>query len=146
MTNNQPSTDKGNSGRAAQSNFPQRDDTTQSDYSLSQSSEKQTRDSRYSVAEEQNFDEQSDQARRVGRMPQDIGLVGFNNEPVTSLVTPQISSVEQPSFELGKMAAKLFIETVHQDKDMSDVDEILKTKLIVRESSQRLGLKNLHTK
>jgi DNA-binding LacI/PurR family transcriptional regulator len=71
-------------------------------------------------------------------MPHDIGLVGFNNEPVTSLVTPQISSVEQPCFELGKLAAKLFIETVHQDKDMSDVDEVLKTKLFVRESSQRL--------
>jgi len=27
---------------------------------------------------------------------------------------------------------------VHQDKDMSDVDEILKTKLFIRESSQRL--------
>jgi len=27
---------------------------------------------------------------------------------------------------------------VHQDKDMSDVDEVLKTKLFIRESSQRL--------
>jgi LacI family transcriptional regulator len=44
----------------------------------------------------------------------------------------------QLCFELGKLAAKLFIETVHQDKDMSDVDEVLKTKLFVRESSQRL--------
>ena len=79
-------------------------------------------------------------------MPYDIGLVGFNNEPVTSLVTPGISSVDQPSFELGKIAAKLFIETVHQDKDMSDVDEVLKPKLIIRESSQRLSPKNLRTK
>ena len=80
------------------------------------------------------------------KMPYDIGLVGFNNEPVTSLVTPGISSVDQPSFELGKIAAKLFIETVHQDKDMSDVDEVLKPKLIIRESSQRLSPKNLRTK
>jgi DNA-binding LacI/PurR family transcriptional regulator len=79
-------------------------------------------------------------------MPYDIGLVGFNNEPVTSLVTPGISSVDQPSFELGKIAAKLFIETVHQDKDMSDVDEVLKPKLIIRESSQRLSPKNVRTK
>src|SRR5215203_2013123 len=79
-------------------------------------------------------------------MPYDIGLVGFNNEPVTSLVTPGISSVDQPSFELGKIAAKLFIETVHQDKDMSDVDEVLKPKLIIRESSQRLSSKNVRTK
>ncbi len=74
-------------------------------------------------------------------MPQDIGLVGFNNEPVVSLVTPGISSVDQPAFELGKLAAKLFIETVHQDKDMSDVEEVLKPKLIIRESSMRIPLK-----
>lgn len=76
------------------------------------------------------------------RMPQDIGLVGFNNEPVTSLVTPGISSVDQPAFELGKVAAKLFIETVHNNGDMSEIEEVLKPKLIVRESSLRLASRN----
>ncbi|HEX6193019.1 MAG TPA: LacI family DNA-binding transcriptional regulator [Chitinophagaceae bacterium] len=76
------------------------------------------------------------------RMPQDIGLVGFNNEPVVSLVTPGISSVDQPAFELGKVAAKLFIETVHNNGDMSEVEEILKPKLIIRESSLRIQPKN----
>jgi DNA-binding LacI/PurR family transcriptional regulator len=80
------------------------------------------------------------------RMPQDIGLVGFNNEPVVSLVTPGISSVDQPAFELGKIAAKLFIETMHNESDMSHVEEVLKVKLIVRESSQRIVAKNGRTK
>jgi LacI family transcriptional regulator len=75
-------------------------------------------------------------------MPQDIGLVGFNNEPVTRLVTPTISSVDQPAFELGKIAAKLFIETVHNNEDMSHVEEVLKPKLYIRESSQRIPPKN----
>jgi DNA-binding LacI/PurR family transcriptional regulator len=79
------------------------------------------------------------------KMPHDIGLVGFNNEPVANLVTPTISSVEQPAFELGKIAAKLFIETVHNNGDMSSVEEVLKTKLIVRESSQRI-IKNGRSK
>ncbi|HEU4470372.1 MAG TPA: LacI family DNA-binding transcriptional regulator [Flavisolibacter sp.] len=70
------------------------------------------------------------------RMPKDVGLVGFNNEPVTSLVTPAISSVDQPAFELGKTAAKLFIERMHNE-DMDDVSIILKPKLVVRESSLR---------
>jgi len=80
------------------------------------------------------------------RMPQDIGLVGFNNEPVVSLVTPGISSVDQPAFELGKMTAKLFIETVHNNSDMSMVEEVLKPKLIVRESSLRIVPKNGRSK
>ena len=71
-------------------------------------------------------------------MPKDIGLVGFNNEPVTSLVTPRISSVEQPAFEMGKTTAKLFIEMMHGNSGINDREIVLKTKLWVRESSQRL--------
>ena len=71
-------------------------------------------------------------------MPGDIGLVGFNNEPVMRLLTPAISSVDMPSFELGKAAAKLFIEVMHNNEDMRMVEEVLKPKLIVRESSKRL--------
>ena len=76
------------------------------------------------------------------RMPEDIGLVGFNNEPVTSLVTPTISSIDMPSFELGKAAAKLFIETMHNKENMILEEKVLRTKLIVRESSQKLTIKN----
>ncbi len=75
------------------------------------------------------------------KMPEDIGLVGFNNEPVVSLVTPAISSVEQPSFEMGKVAAKLFIEMMHNKDDMSNDEIVLKPKLFIRESSQRSSTK-----
>jgi DNA-binding LacI/PurR family transcriptional regulator len=75
------------------------------------------------------------------KMPQDIGLVGFNNEPAVSLVTPGISSVDMPSFELGKAAAKLFIETMHNNDDMSYVEQVLKPRLQIRESSQRMMVK-----
>jgi DNA-binding LacI/PurR family transcriptional regulator len=71
-------------------------------------------------------------------MPDDIGLVGFNNEPMVSLVTPAISSVEQPSFELGKVAAKLFIEAMHTKEEMVGVEEVLRPKLYIRESSRRV--------
>jgi LacI family transcriptional regulator len=80
------------------------------------------------------------------KMPADIGLVGFNNEPVTSLVSPSISSVDQPAFELGKIAAKLFVEMMHNNDDMSHIKEILKPKLFIRESSQRIPVKNGRTK
>ena len=74
-------------------------------------------------------------------MPHDIGLVGFNNDPVVSLVTPGVSSVEQPSFELGKAAAKLFIETMHDYENMNGVQQVLRPKLFIRESSQRTAFK-----
>jgi DNA-binding LacI/PurR family transcriptional regulator len=71
------------------------------------------------------------------KMPQDIGLVGFNNEPIVNLLTPGISSVDLPAFDMGKMAAKLFIETLHNEENMDHVEQILKPRLFVRESSAR---------
>lgn len=43
----------------------------QSDYALTQTDDDDAEDGRYSVAEEQNFDQQSDQARRVGQVDAD---------------------------------------------------------------------------
>lgn len=45
----------------------------QSAASLSQSPDAKADEGQFSVAEEQNFDQQSDQARRVGQMPQNAG-------------------------------------------------------------------------
>ena len=36
------------------------------------------------------------------KMPDDIGLIGFNNEPITKLLSPSISTIDQPAFEMGK--------------------------------------------
>lgn len=71
------------------------------------------------------------------QMPFDIGLVGFNNEPVTSLVTPSVSSVEMYAFDIGKATAKLFIEALHTEEDMSGKEIIIKPKLVVRQSSSK---------
>ena len=74
-------------------------------------------------------------------MPKDIGLVGFNNEPITKLLTPSITSVEMNAFEIGKATAKLFIQLLHGDGELIEKDIIVKPKLFIRESSNR-GLKN----
>jgi LacI family transcriptional regulator len=71
------------------------------------------------------------------KMPKDIGLVGFNNEPITKLLTPAISSVEMYGFEIGKATAKVFLELLHSETDMSDKEIIFKPKLFIRESSKR---------
>ncbi|OWW22116.1 SRPBCC family protein [Noviherbaspirillum denitrificans] len=53
----------------------QQQQATQSPASLSQAGQDED-DGRYSIAEEQNFDQQSDQARRVGQMPLDFDPPG----------------------------------------------------------------------
>lgn len=58
----------------------ERDEAMQSDYALSQSPDDQAEDGRFSVSEEQNFDQQSDEARRVGRAPQQAGAAEATRE------------------------------------------------------------------
>jgi LacI family transcriptional regulator len=71
-------------------------------------------------------------------IPKEIGLVGFNNEPITQLLTPSISSVEMYAFEIGKATAKIFIEMMHSEVDMSEKEIVFKPKLFIRESSNRI--------
>ena len=72
------------------------------------------------------------------KIPKEIGLVGFNNDPMTKLMTPTLSSVEMFAFEMGKATAKIFLEMIHSETDMSDKEIIFKPKLFVRESSSRI--------
>jgi LacI family transcriptional regulator len=72
-------------------------------------------------------------------MPDDIAIVGFSNWFFSSLMEPPLSSVDQPGFEMGQEAAKILIRQIEkQDKEDTEFvaeTKILKTRLIVRESS-----------
>ncbi|MBC3844781.1 LacI family DNA-binding transcriptional regulator [Winogradskyella echinorum] len=72
------------------------------------------------------------------RVPEDICLVGFGNEPFTSLVSPSISTVNQHSNEIGKIAAETFIKRINTDNWTPKLEKnILKSELIIRSSSNR---------
>ncbi len=73
----------------------------------------------------------------VLQMPEAIGLIGFNDEPIMSLLTPSVSSVAQPAFEMGKMAARLLIEQLNSDSNETSRVEVFNPKLSIRESSMR---------
>ncbi|MDH7913439.1 LacI family DNA-binding transcriptional regulator [Winogradskyella sp. SYSU M77433] len=71
-------------------------------------------------------------------VPEDICLIGFGNEPFTSLVSPTISTVNQHSAEIGKIAAETFLSRVNDENWKPTLNKnILKSELIVRESSDK---------
>jgi DNA-binding LacI/PurR family transcriptional regulator len=51
--------------------------------------------------------------------------------------------VEQPSFEIGKLAGKMFIEQLLNNDFSAPKEVILKPKLFIRESSFRLTKKGI---
>ena len=69
-------------------------------------------------------------------IPNEIALIGFGNEPFTSMVTPSISSINQHSTEIGKQAALTFLERVKNPNTKQTLNKvILDAELIVRDSS-----------
>ena len=73
------------------------------------------------------------------RVPDDMALVGFSNEPFTSLVTPSISSIGQHSEQIGQIAAKTLLKRIEtKNKNVSLNKLILQPELIVRASSKKL--------
>lgn len=77
--------------------------------------------------------------QRGMRIPEDVALIGFNNEPIGSLVSPTLSSVAQPIEEIGRTAARLLLNQLnYKGKDLYPFEvKILPTELVIRESSDR---------
>ena len=79
-------------------------------------------------------------AKAFGRsVPYDFGVVGFSNWQFSSLTQPSISTIEQPGYEMGQIAADLLIKELESEAaEMLPVEHIiLPTKLIARDSSHK---------
>ncbi|TDX83261.1 LacI family transcriptional regulator [Epilithonimonas xixisoli] len=73
------------------------------------------------------------------KMPQDIGVIGFSNEPFTQFMELSISSVDQTPVLMGKISANVFLESIKDNFSGITIEKklVLKPILCVRESSKR---------
>jgi LacI family transcriptional regulator len=67
-------------------------------------------------------------------VPRDLSIVGFDDIELASYVTPALTTVKQPTMEMGKKAVQLLIERI-EDKDIPTRCHISPTELIIRDSS-----------
>ena len=71
-------------------------------------------------------------------IPNEIALVGFGNEPFSSMVTPSITSIEQHSKDIGKKAALAFLQHIKNNTVKQQLTKtILDVELLIRDSSNR---------
>jgi LacI family transcriptional regulator len=72
------------------------------------------------------------------RIPQEVGLAGFGNEPFTEFTSPALTTVDQVSIPMGEEAAKMFFDLMENDPYQKLPKKIvLEPKIIIRESSMR---------
>lgn len=75
--------------------------------------------------------------RQMGiQIPQDIAFVGFNNDPVSTVVEPNLTTINYPGYEMGQLAARSLIDHLNGTSNIHSTNTILlRSELIVRDSS-----------
>jgi LacI family transcriptional regulator len=71
-------------------------------------------------------------------VPEDIAIVGFNNDPVGRLVTPTLTTIRYPGYEMGSAAAACLLGRLEGHRRQPGNITVLSSELIVRNSSVRL--------
>lgn len=72
------------------------------------------------------------------KIPQDIAFVGFNNDPVSKVIEPNLTTVNYPGYEMGEVAARNLINHLTGTATIINTNTIiLRSELIVRDSSRK---------
>ncbi len=69
------------------------------------------------------------------KCPEDVALVGFSETEIAQLVDPPLTSVEQPTFEMGETAARILLDQITKSPPPPPETICLNAKLNVRKSS-----------
>ncbi|ARN71960.1 LacI family transcriptional regulator [Nonlabens tegetincola] len=73
------------------------------------------------------------------KIPEDIAIVGFSNWFMSSIISPTLSTIDQPGVKMGKAAFKQLYKEIKLKKRNKPVEYqqiVLKTKLIQRDSTK----------
>lgn len=71
-------------------------------------------------------------------VPDKISVIGFTNERTSNFIEPSLTTVSQPSFEIGWTAASILISQLDRPRNIRPVTDVLSTKLIIRNSTRKL--------
>jgi LacI family transcriptional regulator len=77
------------------------------------------------------------------RIPEDIAFIGFNNDPMSKVVEPNLTTVNYPGYAMGEAAATQLINHLNGISTMQSTNMIvLRSELIIRASSLKKKAKS----
>lgn len=72
------------------------------------------------------------------KTPEDVAVVGFSNYPISRILEPSISTIDDRAFIMGETAAKFLIRLIEEKNTIvASETMVLKTELIKRQSTNR---------
>jgi LacI family transcriptional regulator len=72
------------------------------------------------------------------RVPHDIAVAGFNNDPLSKVIEPNLTTINYPGHEMGEVAASTLIRRLDHQDGTSLNTIVLRHELIIRESTGKL--------
>ena len=77
--------------------------------------------------------------KRGIKVPEELAVIGFNNDPISQIIDPHLSTISHPAAKMGQMSAEIILKSIKSPKK-DEVKEItlLNTEVLVRESSKRM--------
>ena len=71
------------------------------------------------------------------KIPEEISVIGFDDDPHSSYFKPSLSTVWQPTYEMGMLSARILMKRISTANDLSKIrEESLFPELVVRGSSK----------
>lgn len=67
------------------------------------------------------------------KVPEDISVLGFDNIQIARLIDPALTTISQPSYEMGKMATQMLLRLI-EGETLEKRQVVLEPELVVRES------------
>ena len=78
-------------------------------------------------------------AKRLGfKVPQDLAVIGFNNDPISSIIDPNLSTITHPAFKMGQTSAEIVLKNLKSTKRKNEIIKqitYLNTDVLIRKSS-----------
>ncbi len=72
------------------------------------------------------------------KIPEDIAIVGFNNDVICKIIEPKLTTINYPGIEIGEIVARNLVSHLQGNANMNLTNTIIiKSELIVRASSLR---------
>ena len=64
-----------------------------------------------------------------------FGVMGFTNDPISTIISPSLSTMAEPAFDIGRISCELLLKHITKKHYFHNQEVILPCNLIVREST-----------
>jgi len=69
-------------------------------------------------------------------LPKELGIVGFSDDPISEYLEPSLTTIKQPTREMGQVIAAMILEQI-KNPNLPNTTKILNAELVIRNSSRK---------